>query len=366
MKIACHSRNQRGGIALIMVMITIFVLTMLAGAFALSMKVETKLARNVGNETEMVWLGRSGVEFARWVLAQQMAVASEPFDSLNQTWAGGPGSLAASNSPLANISLKDHAIGNGTFSVTITDLERKININQAARDPDLLNQVFIAMGVDSGEYPSIVSSIQDWIDPDNDAHIGGAENRYYQGLNPPYNAKNGPIDDLSEMLLIKGVTPEMYWGTGSTNNPSPITDQQRSAFGTLGPLTYAAGLEQIFTPISSGKVNVNTAPDAMLQLIGQIINDPGFAEDVKNLRAGPDGVDGTEDDTPLHNVGELVNAGVSRQAIAQLSRFCDVRSRTFKVEVDAEIGGYHEYYVGILGRASARDIQVLSFYREKP
>ena len=66
-------RSTEQGIALVIVMISIFVLAMLAGGFAYSMKVETKLASNGNSEEELQWLGRSGVEYARWVLANSMA-----------------------------------------------------------------------------------------------------------------------------------------------------------------------------------------------------------------------------------------------------------------------------------------------------
>src|SRR3989442_14736401 len=92
--------SQRG-IALIIVMVTIFVLAMLAGGFAYSMKVETKLARNAQNEAELEWLGRSGGELARFILAQQMASPSEPYDLFNQKWAGGPGGCGETTSVLA-------------------------------------------------------------------------------------------------------------------------------------------------------------------------------------------------------------------------------------------------------------------------
>ena len=62
-------RSSQQGIALVIVMISILVLTVLAGGFAYSMKVETKLARNANSEADLEWLGRSGVEYARWVLA---------------------------------------------------------------------------------------------------------------------------------------------------------------------------------------------------------------------------------------------------------------------------------------------------------
>ena len=95
-------RHNSDGIALIMVMCAIFVLSALAAGFVLSMKVETRLAQNANSEQQLLWLGRSGVELARYVLMQHPQ--GEPFDSLNQKWAGGTGSLAESNSVLSSLS----------------------------------------------------------------------------------------------------------------------------------------------------------------------------------------------------------------------------------------------------------------------
>ena len=71
-------RSSQNGIALIIVMISVMVLTVLAAGFAYSMKVETKLARNANNEAELEWLGRSGVEYARWVLANSLLDPTQP------------------------------------------------------------------------------------------------------------------------------------------------------------------------------------------------------------------------------------------------------------------------------------------------
>src|SRR5262249_55724197 len=95
--------GSQDGIALIIVLISIFVLSIVAGGFAYSMKVETKLARNANSETELLWLGRSGVEYCKWILAQQLNIPTEPYDALNQVWAGGQGGIGTSNSPLANV-----------------------------------------------------------------------------------------------------------------------------------------------------------------------------------------------------------------------------------------------------------------------
>src|SRR6185436_3025914 len=107
------TRARHAGIALIVVMIAVTVLSILAAAFAYSMKVETKLAQNANSETELIWLGRSGVEFARYVLAMQLTIGTEPYDGLNQKGAGGRGGMGTSNSVLANVVLRDYQLGDG-------------------------------------------------------------------------------------------------------------------------------------------------------------------------------------------------------------------------------------------------------------
>jgi hypothetical protein len=48
--------------------------------------------------------------------------------------------------------------------------------------------------------------------------------------------------------------------------------------------------------------------------------------------------------------------------MSTLSQFCDTRSRTFQVQVDADVGGYKRTFFAVLGRNSQRDVQILSFY----
>ncbi|MGN6556288.1 MAG: general secretion pathway protein GspK [Verrucomicrobiota bacterium] len=338
-------------------MVAIFVLSVLIGAFAFSMKVETKLAMNANHEAELIWLGRSGVDLARYVVAQQLAIPNEPYDSLNQKWAGGPGGMNTSNSPLANISLENYQVGKGKISVKITDLERKFNINQA--DDQVLQQAMTVVGVDASAIPEISAAIIDWIDPDDVTRVNGAESDYYQGLDPQYYAKNKPIDDLSELLLIRGISLDMYWGSASTNH-SIAAFQAVDRYGRpVQQPIYPVGLAELFTALSSGKININTASINTLRTIPLL--DENAAAEIIKLRSGPDGADGTEDDTPFRNVGELVNTGLNRQVIPQISRYCDVRSRTFDVEILAEIGGYTRKFNAIIGRNSPRDVQILSF-----
>jgi general secretion pathway protein K len=343
------------GIALVIVMISIFVLSILAGGFAYSMKVETHLARHANSETELEWLGRSAVECARWELAQQFQISQEPYDGLDQKWAGGQGGIGTSNSPLAEFS---HVVQTETGSATwnIIDLERRANINIA--NEALLQQALMVAGVDAGQMTPIVNSILDWIDPDNSTRIQGAEKEYYESQTPSYAAKNGPLDDISELLLIKNVTPDLFWGPGSTNHlPGFYTPQNaRSRQDQRG---YTVGLIDLFTPLSDGLINVNTASAEVLQLIPGITREA--AEGIASARSGED--DGSGLVGPYRSVDQIRRVPeVSPIMAAQMRQFCDVRSRTFQVQVDAQVGGYHRHFIGVLGRNNARDVQVLNFY----
>lgn len=360
MKVAPNFAQR--GIALIIVMVSIVVLAVLAGGFAYSMKVETKLAQNADSETELLWLGRSGVDLARWGLANSPP-PNEPYDSLDQKWASRSGGVNSTDSPLADVNLYDPVeLGNGRFTIKqIIDLERKFNINTA--NEDILRQALTLIGV-TGESQDIVNSILDWIDRDNFTRVGGAEGDYYQGLNPPYAAKNGPVDDLSELVLIKGITPEMV-----SRRPSLAAFQAKKSRLGLNeePVSSSVVLEDLFTPISSGKLNINTASEETLQLIPGI--DSNLAKAIVAARAGG-GVPGLTggDEGPFRSLDPAYLwkkvPGLSLDGARTLQGFCDVRSRTFEVTVEAEVGGYKRQFVAILGRNNPTDVQVLIFYAQ--
>jgi general secretion pathway protein K len=69
---------------------------------------------------------------------------------------------------------------------------------------------------DDSEPQAIINSLKDWMDSGDDdamAGLSGAEMSYYQDKEPPYPCRNGPLTDLNELLLVKGIAPELYYGT---------------------------------------------------------------------------------------------------------------------------------------------------------
>jgi general secretion pathway protein K len=396
------------------VMVVIFALSVIVAAFAYSMSVEMRLAQITDYDVELQWMGRSGVELARYALAMKCPDQRD-IDALNQFWAGG-------SSPCSNdvpqFSLTDFPLGSGKISVTITDMERKFDINLVANPSapqlDILQKALAEAGVtDPTQAGIIMDSILDWVSPGPDARVNGAKDDWYNRLNPPYNCKKGQIQDISELLLIRGITPEIFWGSNSTNHP-PAAYQKKAFDHTPGStksrfaneandVPNPVGLVELFSPFGN-KLNINTASAKTLQLLPGM--DANTAQRIIEQRAGPDGMDGTEDDAPFHSVMELnsglpggaapgmpLTGGIPRGGIvpggaqppgaampggvpgapaagpaaARMAAYCDVRSYVFEVHVVAEINNVKRTFIGILSRpnANAGQVQCVRFYWEE-
>jgi len=122
----------------------------------------------------------------------------------------------------------------------LIDESSKININLAY--PDMLLRL---KPLDE----ATVASIMDWLDPDDVPNPDGAEDSYYVSLESGYNCKNGAIDNIAELLLIKGISPQIYYG-------SNLAGQENSI-----------GLNNLLTIYGDGKININTASKTVLDTI---------------------------------------------------------------------------------------------------
>ncbi len=69
-----------------------------------------------------------------------------------------------------------------------------------------------------GMTEDVADAILDWMDSDDEAREYGVESDYYQGLSPAYGAKNGPLDTVEELLLVRGVTPQLLFGSDTNRN----------------------------------------------------------------------------------------------------------------------------------------------------
>lgn len=358
-----HRPNR--GIAIIIVMVSIFALAVLAGAFAYSMKVETRLAGNSIYDTQLQWAGRSGVDYARWVLSMELSVPGpgQRYDSLDEAWAGGSNET---NDSLSSVKHTDIALAPGVSikKWSIVDTERKFNVNMSLSQPELLQKALILVGADVTQIPIITASIQDWIDPTAANRIGGAQSDYYQSLDPPYSAKNGPIDELSELLLIKGIRdePELYWGGDATNHASPLLQKEivtRSGLQSASTMPPAS-LVDLLTPISNGAINILTANTNQLQLLPGV--DYTIANEIVQLR----GEVGDNGSLPYNRPADLlVNTSLGNLGAQQVANYCTFRSSTFEITVVVEVGMSIRTYYALVRRNNANDIPILNLRWEE-
>lgn len=345
--------KKDSGFAVIIALVAVTVLTIMAAAFAYAMKVETKLASNTNNDEEFYWMARGGVERACWWLALE---GNQPFSSKQQYWAGGPGDGPETNGPaeiLANESLDGFPIGEGTVSIKMDELEAKININ--AVDGQFLQQALTSQGADPNAISSVPDCILDWLDPDDNTRPAGAESDYYLGLTPSYYAKNAPMDSTEELLYIKGVTHDMYYGTP----PEEQRPDQELGFGHRPgqEAHYNFGLKDVFTVFSSGKVNLLTADATVLQCIPGLGDGSGNSPAVQNILTARD------DLPPVRNIGQLLaNAGIPPQDQSQIQNYVGVMGNTYAVHVTASIGSLSHTYTAIVFR-NGPDVRCVSFYR---
>jgi type II secretory pathway component PulK len=107
-----------------------------------------------------------------------------------------------------------------TMRFGLTPESAKLDLNAAEewQIEKLFTPLLLGLQIDNPQ--DIINAILDWRDEDSEVREGGAENEYYNALDPgpPYNAKNGPFDSVEELLLVKGVTAAVLYGEDVNRN----------------------------------------------------------------------------------------------------------------------------------------------------
>jgi type II secretory pathway component PulK len=141
----------------------------------------------------------------------------------------------------------------------------------------------------------IADSILDWLDEDSDPRPNGSELEYYSVLPTPYAPKNGPVDSVEELLLVRGVTPELLFGIDSNRNSvvDPAEQQrglvdatQTSSLGWTSFLTvhgYESNKRRDGTP----KIDVNQDDlEVLYQQLSGVIENPDYSSYIVAFRVG--------------------------------------------------------------------------------
>ena len=239
--------NEGGFGALIMVVWIVVMLMAIAGEFSYSMKTEINIMTNFKEEEEAYRLALAGIEKAK----MELLLMKEPaYVYLNENSGLMLGEPEEDGEEVMVMERKGE-LETGSFTYTIADEEGKININTAS--PEQIRAILIESGVDTEEVDTIKDSIMDWRDG-NDLHmLNGAEEDYYQSLDPPYSSKDGFFYVIEELLLVKGMSPEILYGLKGEEDD--------------GEEVIYTGLIDFFTVVGSGRTNINTASETVLETL---------------------------------------------------------------------------------------------------
>jgi general secretion pathway protein K len=200
------------GVILIALLWILTILAVITLSFSRETFVEAAAARNERDLTDAYYIARAGIESTVYQIYVKIFLAQMQ-----------PAAMQTQQSDAIDMGKVTGQFGDGEYVVDVQDEMGKININYAS--PEQIKALLAATGIQSPDMDTIADSIVDWRDPDNMALPNGAENDYYQGLQPPYLARNGALTFLEELLLVRGVTPEYYFGHREKTPDGQIIDR---------------------------------------------------------------------------------------------------------------------------------------------
>lgn len=308
MKFVVRKRSSQRGMALVLVLASVVILTLIVGG--------------LWEASEPGWEESSlrRAQYQAGMLAESgLAVAMHPEIE--------PGDPA----------LRFQFDENRSYAVRITSEGGAIPVNSLTEAPwrDVTTELFVAWGLDAAAASRAVDSLADWIDSDSEALPNGAENGYYAGLAHPGYPLNEPFTSLEQMLFVSGMDAvakrQPFW-------------------------------RDFFTIYSDGLVDLNAAPWEVVAAVTGATYDS--AMNFVSVRNGDDGIEGTEDDYLFSEVGEVqATLGISDREWAEVSSLVSLVPGIRRIESTGRIGEFEETRV-LLARESGNEFTVLARFRK--
>ena len=364
--------RTQGGIALIIVLAIVAILSIVVLEFTQSIRVEMYVSANYDAHTQALYSAKAGVEYAIYVLRSD--------EDLNKDWLGDSwaqpleltiGEIAPPPRPKGEEADEDYELydvsererdadavearDGGTARVAIADEERKIGLTSLSgrsRTPGLmstaLERLIEDLHVPGASYNAtdLVEQMTDWVD-DNDE---GVWEYTYEGLEDPYTPPNRPFDSVYELRLLADMSDTLLYGTVPFPDDQETRDEYENGLGA----DWSYGLINFVHTQSIDSINVNTAPR---EVLAALFDDPYVAEEIIERRRENGGFNNTSEVEAL--VKEM--AGSDSEAARALPVFA-VRSLFYRI---TSVGEYHNVRVKITAvvyRSTRSDVTV-QYYR---
>ncbi len=251
-------RNERGA-ALVLVILIVGIIVAVTMELNASSRANIYEAANFRDRVKTLYMAKSGFNAAGAMLLRD----TNNYDALTEIW--------ARTEVLSPYSAQLFE-GEGHCILIIEDESGRIPVHRIAEGGayneqyrDMFSRLLSLpeFNLDREQVETIIASLKDWMDPDEELTAHGAESPYYQSLPQPYKAKNGLPDSLDELLLVKGITPEIFFGADGR-----------------------PGIRDFLTVHGDGSININTAPKLVLRALSTEIT-PERADAMDNFRRDP-------------------------------------------------------------------------------
>jgi general secretion pathway protein K len=137
----------------------------------------------------------------------------------------------------------------GEAEVEVVPETAKYNLNKAP--PDDLLRLMLALGADEQRAREVVAAILDWRTPGGPSEFDA----FYLSLTPSFRPRHASFEEIEELLVVKGMTPDLYYGTYERD--------------TAGQLVRRGGLNECVSIFgATDRFEVNTAHPAVLASLG--------------------------------------------------------------------------------------------------
>lgn len=284
-------RSERG-FALIAVLLVLAFVAIIGAEFAFSMRLEATAARVYKENLIAGHLAEAALEQAVREIVADYAYVGLGDEKDPEADKDCPLVFySRDRQAIKRLPRKNVPLGGGQFSYCITDEESRVNLNNAP--PDRFNRLLEAIGVERADRDTILDSLADWRDPNEEHRLNGAESEdTYLKLPVPYRSKNGNLDSTAELVQINGFT-------------KPLLEGHDGKPGLLG----------LVTVVTQGQVNINTVGKEVARALN--VGEADFGDIEQTRRNGPF-------TTPS---GKFGGKGFS------------VSSRTFRIEAQGIIEG---------------------------
>ncbi|MCL2790584.1 MAG: type II secretion system minor pseudopilin GspK [Desulfobulbus sp.] len=248
-------QGKQSGIALVLTLLTISFLVAVTIQLMITVDRQITVSTAQREQVRLDGMVLAGLSLARAALAADQQ--ENAFESPHDAWA------TLDPDQFASLS------GEVTLKVEVSDLSGRLQVNALGKGvKEAYRQIwlrFLSSGrfalADANAAEDLLDAIGDWINEDGKERHGGAKTSYYQGLQPPYACRNGPLATVEELLLVKGMTRALLFGDAGHE-----------------------GLADYITVMGDkGTVNLNTAPLPVLQALSSGMT-PELAQELIDYR----------------------------------------------------------------------------------